>query len=193
MFRRTTRPSHRTAPTRRPRPGRRALAGVAVVVVAAATVGACSSNSSTASSDTKSPFSITVPPGAVVNGTTADLNAGSVPDAGGSGLDSGPATSVAPGNEDFCMIIQRAGATFSGPATGAANDAQVLAQIKDTFQKLTDSAPGTIKPEITGMNNIIQAMSSPDDIQKMDDPEFTNEQAAVAKWVQDNCGIEIGG
>src|SRR3954468_12158954 len=85
----------------------RALAGSLVVAgLVAATVAACSTSSSTtASPDTQSSFSITIPPGAVVGGSTPDLNAGSVPDAGGSGLDSGPSTSVAAGNEDFCMII----------------------------------------------------------------------------------------
>jgi hypothetical protein len=185
--------SHLTG--RHPVRARRAVAAALVAVVALGSLAAaCSSSNSATSATTSAPtFSVTIPPNATANGATlpADADAGSLPAAGGSGLDVGPSTSVAAENQDFCQIMGQAGAALDGPSSDSASDAQALSNAKHTFQQLTDTAPSSIKPEVQGMNNVIQSVNSTDDIQKLDDPDFTNEQAAVAEWVQQNCGIEV--
>jgi hypothetical protein len=155
-------------------------------------MGACGSNNAAAPSatDAQPSFSITMPPNAVVNGTVGDANTGSTGTA--TGLGAGSATAIAPENQQFCEIMQQAGASLTGPNPGASNDAAAMTEFKTTFQSLADAAPSTIKPEVAGMNNVIQTVQSNDDIQKLDDPDFTNEQAAVAQWVQQNCGFEVG-
>jgi hypothetical protein len=160
---------------------------VAVATFASLAAGGCSSSESSVPASTAPSFSITIPPNAIVNGTV-----GTMPATGDPSATTGPATSVAPENQAFCQVMQQAGSSFGGNAPDSESDSDEVAGIKATFQQLVAAAPSSIKPEVQGMNNTIQSVTSSDDIAKLDNPDFTNEQAAVAQWVHDNCGFDVG-